>query len=168
MIIETERLYLREFKIEDAAFLIELLNSETWIQFIGDRNVKTVKNAQKYILEKICLSYKISGFGFYLVLLKEENTTIGMCGLVKRDFLDLPDIGFAFLPEFTGLGLAFEAANATLNFAKDKLALLEIAAITTQENSKSITLLKKLGLQFEKTISLKTGEEMMLFKISYT
>lgn len=160
-IFSTERLFFREFTLADSEFFIRLLNSEGWLKFIGDRNVHTIEDAEKYLEERIIHFYKILGFGFYLVSLKDE-TPIGMCGLIKRDSLDDIDIGFAFLPEYTGKGYGFEAANATMEFARKTLKLKRIVAITVKENISSIQLLKKIGLKEEGMI-MQGDEELMLF-----
>ena len=163
-ILDTERLRLREFTINDSKFIIELVNSPGWLEFIGDRNIKTEEQAKTYLENGPIKSYKENGFGLSMVETKSDKTPIGMCGIIKRGNLENPDIGFAFLPEFTGKGFAFEIANATMMFAKDFLKLPVILAITVPENIKSIKLLEKLGLKFSKTIKLQNGgEEVMLF-----
>lgn len=167
-IIETERLFLRKFTIEDAVFLVELLNTPKWIQFIGDRGITEISEAEEYINTKFVANYEKLGFGFYLVMLKNTNIPVGMCGLVKRNGLEDVDIGFAFLPNHEKKGYAFEAAFATLHYAKTVLKLQRIVAITTQENINSIQLLQKLGLQFEKIIDLAADDrDLMLFGISF-
>lgn len=100
IVLETERLILRYQKIEDAAFILELLNDPSWIQYIGDRGVRTIDDARDYILKGALDMYARLGFGFYLTELKEGGIPIGICGLVKRDFLEDVDIGFALLPRF--------------------------------------------------------------------
>ncbi len=167
-IIETERLFLRKFTVKDATFILELLNSPKWLQFIGDRGITEILEAQDYIKTKFVDNYEKFGFGFYLVALKATNIPIGMCGLVKRNGLENVDIGFAFLPNYEKKGYASEAAFATLNYAKTVLKLQRIVAITTQENTNSIQLLQKLGLQFEKIIDLAADDrDLMLFGINF-
>ena len=164
IVIETERLILRKFTIEDAPFMLELLNTPTWLRFIGDRNVHSVKEAEQYLINGNIKNYSTYGFGFYLVEVKETGEAIGMCGLVKRDSLDDIDIGFAFLPQFIGKGYGFEAASATLRYAQTVLQLNKIIAIVNPENADSIKLIKKIGLQFEKMVQLSfTDIELMLF-----
>jgi RimJ/RimL family protein N-acetyltransferase len=163
-IIETERLILREFAISDASFLLKLLNTPTWLEFIGNRGVTEIDEAEDYIQEKFINNYQKIGFGFYLVALKNGNIPIGMCGLVKRNGLEDVDIGFAFLPNYEKKGYGFEAASATLNYAKTTLKLQRVVAITTEHNINSIQLLKKIGLQFEKMIDLAADDRnLMLF-----
>ena len=154
---ETDHLILCHLTTEDAAFILELLNDPGWLRFIGDRGVRTLDDARRYILNGPVKSYQQSGFGLYLVKLKENETPIGMCGLIKREELDDVDIGFAFLPQFTGRGYAYEAAAATLHYGYTVLGLKHIVAITDPDNERSIRLLQKLGLRLEKTIRLSAG-----------
>ena len=166
IILETERLVLREFTIHDTQFIIELLNSPGWLKYIGNRNIETEEQAAIYLQNGPLKSYEVNGFGLSLVVMKNNNTPIGMCGILKRDNLDNPDIGFAFLPDFTGKGFAFEIANATMNFAKDTLLLPKILAITVPTNQPSINLLEKIGLKFISNFSFpNSAEQLMLFSI---
>lgn len=163
-ILETERLQLREFTLDDTDFIIELLNSPGWLQFIGDRNVKTKEQAVNYLQNGPLKSYTQNGFGLALVQTKDDKEPVGMCGIIRRDNLETPDIGFAFLPRFIGKGYGFEIASATLAYAKDKLNFPKIVAITLPANERSIRLLEKIGLQFTKTICLPGNkEELFLY-----
>ncbi len=158
-ILETERLTLRKFNVNDALFIVELLNTPGWLQFIGDRNVKSVNDAQQYLITGPMSSYKENGFGLSLVQRKENGIPIGMCGLLKRETLEYPDIGFAFLPQYQDKGYAYEIAAATLEYAADILQIGHICAITLPENQKSIKLLKKLQFVFARSFSsAKNGE----------
>jgi len=162
-ILETERLVLRQFELTDAKFIVELVNTPGWLEFIGDRNIRTEDAAISYLQNGPLKSYKESGFGLSMVELK-DGTPIGMCGILKRDTLENPDIGFSFLPAFMGMGYAFEIANATINYAKNKLNLKTILAITVPTNKRSRQLLEKIGLKFIKTIYTPVdNEELMLF-----
>ena len=166
--LETEQLRLREFVLDDAEFIIELLNQSSFIQFIGDKGVRSVDDAKKYIATGPIESYNRHGFGLYLVQLKESNKPIGMCGLLKRDTLDAVDLGFAFLPEFWGKGYACEAAAAVLDHARDVLKLTRILAITNPDNDASIKLLYKLGFQFERVMKLSCdSDEVKLFSLMF-
>jgi RimJ/RimL family protein N-acetyltransferase len=166
-ILETERLRLREFTLNDYDFIIELLNSPGWLQFIGDRNVRNREQAQHYLENGPFKSYEVNGYGLYMVEKKEEKpataTAVGMCGILNRDTLDCPDIGFALLPDFSGMGYALEIAKATLEYAKEKLGLTKIAAITLPGNVRSIHLLEKLGLTFRNTIRSANNEALLLY-----
>jgi RimJ/RimL family protein N-acetyltransferase len=163
-ILETKRLRLREFTLEDTAFILDLLNSPGWLRYIGDRGVKTEEQAKNYLLNGPIKSYTKNGYGLSMVERKDDNKPIGMCGIIKRDTLENPDIGFAFLPEFSGKGYAFEIAEATLKHAKENLNILKVSAITMVDNSRSIKLLKKLGLRYAGPfIFPDTGEELLLY-----
>ena len=164
-ILVTERLFLREFNLTDTEFILQLLNTPGWLEFIGDRNVKTTEAAKSYLENGPIKSYELNGFGLSLVGLKDNELPIGMCGLIKRETLENVDIGFAFLPEYSGEGYAVEIASATMKYAKEKLKLKEILAITLPSNVRSINLLNKIGLYFEKNIHLPGDEQkLMLFK----
>jgi len=160
----TERLRIQKMSMEDAAFVVDLLNSEGWIKYIGDRNVRSLEAGQKYLEERILKSYEDYGFGLYKLILKDTGKEVGVCGFVKRPELDDPDIGFAMLPGHEGQGYGFEAASALLEYAESVLKLNRILAITLPHNLKSVRLLEKLGLTTEKTIYLFDGkEELLLF-----
>jgi RimJ/RimL family protein N-acetyltransferase len=161
-ILETERLKVRWLTLDDTKFIIELLNSPGWKKFIGDRNVKTEDQSKKYLKNGPLKSYVDNGFGSCLVELKNEKIPIGMCGIIKRDHLESPDIGFAFLPEFIGKGFAFEVAKATMEYAKDILKLSEIFAITVPDNKLSIKLLEKIGMRFIRVFHLPNDNEKLL------
>nr|WP_299386235.1 GNAT family N-acetyltransferase [Allomuricauda sp.] len=167
-ILETERLIVRQVGTNDASFLLELLNTPTWLEFIGDRGVNCLSTASKYVEENIKSSYIQNGFGMYLVQLKDSFEPIGLCGFVKRDYLRHPDIGFALLPKFEGKGYAFEASKAVLNHGRTQLGMQEILAITTAMNLKSQKLLEKLGLQQKGTVRPDQKEDLLLFSISFT
>lgn len=147
-LFETDRLRLRRFVLDDAAFIYDLVNDPAWIANIGDRNVRDLDDARRY-LGKVMASYERHGFGMYVVELKATARPIGTCGLVKRDHLDHADIGFAFLPQFRNQGYAREAADAVMRHARD-LGFERILAIVTPNNKPSIKLLEKIGLRFER------------------
>lgn len=161
-ILETNRLLLRKFTIEDAPFMLRLVNEPSWIEYIGDRNVHTLEDAQKYLMEGSIRSYNDHGFGFYNVCLRDTQMPIGTVGFTKRPFLEHPDFGFAFLPEYTGQGFAIEMAVAAMAYAEEVLKLEKLVAITLPANRRSIQLLIKLGFRFEKTVMVE-GDELFLF-----
>lgn len=165
IIAETSRLLIAKITLDDAPFMIELLNTPNFIKYIGDRKVKTVEEAETYLKNGILKNYGEFGFGFYKLLLKEENNkAIGTSGLVKREQLDDVDYGFALLPEYEGKGFGYESSVAILELAKNKFKLDKILAITLESNVNSIKLLKKLGLTYEKTVKLFDDvEELQLF-----
>ncbi len=151
--IETERLILSEFSIDDAPFILEMLNDPAWLQFIGDRGVKTLDDARDYIVNKLQKGFKEQGFGMLIIKLKDNQIPIGTCGLLKREYLDDLDIGFAFLPAFRGKGYAFEAASTTVKWGKENLGIKRVLAFTDANNTASIALIKKLGMEFERLLT---------------
>jgi RimJ/RimL family protein N-acetyltransferase len=163
-ILETERLILREFTLDDTEFIIELLNSKGWIEYIGDLNIKTSQQAREYLENGPLNSYQKNGYGLALVELIKDKTPIGMCGIINREKLENPDIGFSLLENYTRKGYAFEIAKATLDYAKETLNLPVILAITLENNESSIKLLKKIGFQFCKLIYFpETDETLQLY-----
>ena len=161
-ILETERLRLREFTLNDTHFIIELLNSPGWIQYIGERNVKTEEQAIAYLQNGPLKSYAENGYGLSMVEIKEDATPVGMCGILNRDTLETPDIGFAFLPAYNGKGYGFEIASATLAHAQTAWGIPKISAITLPANRRSIQLLEKIGLQLVRRFSFPDKEEELL------
>ena len=158
-VLETERLTLRRFTTEDAAFVLELVNDPAWLEHIGDRNVRTLEDARSYLEKGTLAMYERMGFGMYVVTLKDSEKPIGTCGLVKRDGLDDVDIGFAFLPRFRGRGFALESAAAVLEHGKTALGLKRIVAIVSPANHRSIKVLESIGLQFDRTMKLPGDDE---------
>ena len=162
-ILETERLALRQFTAEDAPFILTLVNEPSFIRNIGDRGVRSLEDAQRYIETGPVSSYARNGFGLYLVQLKESGESIGMCGLIKRPALDDVDIGYAFLPAFWSKGYAVESALAVKEQARS-LNLQRLVAIVDPANNGSIRVLEKIGMQFEKMMQLSADDiELKLF-----
>jgi len=165
IVLETGRLRLRHLDPEtDAEFILELVNEPPFLQYIGDKGVRTFADARRYIADGPLKSYEANGYGLYKVELKSDATPIGMCGLVKRDTLPDADIGFAFLKRFWNEGYAFESAAAVMKYAREQLAIKRVLAITTPNNVASGKLLNKIGLRFDRVIKLTIDSpEVKLF-----
>ena len=167
-IFETERLIIRPTSLEDAPFIYELLNSPKWLEYIGDRNIKSVKEAEAYITTKMLPQLKKLGYSNNTIIRKSDRQKIGTCGLYNRDGIKGVDIGFAFLPEFEKQGYAFESTTKLLEFGKQELGLNKISAITIHENLASQKLLKKLGLKYSRLIKIPNDDtELLLYKIKF-
>jgi ribosomal-protein-alanine N-acetyltransferase len=148
-VIDTARLALRHLSLDDAPFILRLLNEPSFIRNIGDRGVRSVEDARGYITLGPIASYTRFGFGLYLVELKSPLAPIGICGILKRDELPEPDIGFAFLPAYWSQGYALEAATAVRDYARDALVLPRLLAIVSPANTSSIRLLERLDFHFQ-------------------
>ncbi|MCT6700297.1 GNAT family N-acetyltransferase [Rheinheimera sp. 4Y26] len=147
MLFSSPRLLFHLLTQADAALMLRLLNEPTFIANIADRGVRTLEQAEKYLNEGPLAMYRQHGFGMYRVTRKEDGLDIGLCGLVYRDYLGKPDIGYAFFPEFAGQGYASEAAAAVFSYGKNVLQLPEIVGIVAPHNIASQKVLQKLGLQ---------------------
>ncbi len=163
-VLASDRLVLREMKEVDASFIHRLMNDPAWLRYIGDKGIRSVEDARKYITTGAREMYASYGFGLWLVEFKATAVSIGICGLIKRDSLEDVDLGFAFLPDYRGQGYAFEAAAATIAHGREKFALRRLVAIMSPENYPSGRLLEKLGFQFERMIRLTAeSPEIKLF-----
>jgi ribosomal-protein-alanine N-acetyltransferase len=163
-ILSTPRLNLRHLSIQDAAFILELLNEKPYLENIGDRGVRNLADAETYLMSGPLASYQEFGFGLYAVERKESPEPIGICGLLKREYLDDVDLGFALLQRFWGQGYAQEAAETMMQHARVKLGLRRIVATTKPHNRDSEKLLKKIGFRFERMIQTpKSDTESKLF-----
>ena len=162
-VVETKRLALRRFEARDAPFVLRLVNEPSWLEHIGDKGVRTLDDAARYIAEGPVAMYERVGFGLYVVELKPDAEPIGMCGLIRRDGLADVDVGFAFLPAYWGRGFAFEAARAVVAFGRETLGLARIVAIVGETNARSAALLERLGFAYEGTTSVRPGETLRLY-----
>lgn len=155
--LATSKLVLNPLTVTDADFILQLLNTEGWKQFIGNRLVTTLEDAIAYIERIVGNANTI----YWVVKLKPNETPIGLVTLIKRDYLSHADIGFALLPEYTGKGHAYEATEAILKHTIE-MGETTLQAITLPENTTSVKLLKKLGFVFEKEIEEK-AEKLQVF-----
>jgi len=153
-ILQTARLSLRRVTEADDEFVLALMNEPAYLQHIGDRGIRTRQDAKSYILDKFATSYAKFGYGLYLAELTETRVAIGLCGFVKRDVLEVPDIGFAFLQEYRSRGFGFEAASAVLGYGFGTLGFRTVLGVTSPANTASIQLLEKLGLRYQKMMRI--------------
>ncbi len=156
-ILDTERLTLRRMSLDDAPFILALVSDADFIRFIGDKGVRSLEDARGYITHGALASYDTHGFGLFVVELRETTTPIGICGFVKRDTLPDCDIGYAFLPPYRGQGYVVESASAVLAYGSGVLNMTRVLAITDPENERSIRVLEKIGLRFDRLVQL-SGE----------
>jgi ribosomal-protein-alanine N-acetyltransferase len=166
IVVETERLILREVTDADAAFLLDLLNSPGFLENIGDRGVRDEAQARAYIAERVLGSYREHGFGMWLTERKSDRKPVGLAGLVRREGLDCPDVGYAFEPKAWGQGYAQEAAAAVMQHAREKLGLGKLAAITSPENYASMAVLRKIGFTFQGMVTLPGADRESTYFVS--
>ncbi len=157
-VLETDRLALRPFSLDDAAFILRLLNESSFFQYIGDKGVRTLEQAADYLREGPIRSYELHGHGLMRVELRETGQAIGMCGLLRRKPDQDPDLGYAFLPEAWGQGYALEAAKRALDAGASLLGFQRILALVKPGNARSIRLLEKIGFTWVGTTPLHPGE----------
>jgi [ribosomal protein S5]-alanine N-acetyltransferase len=165
VVLETNRLVLRQFSIDDAPFILELLNTPGWLRYIGNRGIKTLTDAQSYLVNGPLMAYAKQGYGLCMVETKEASKPIGMCGLLKRDYLEHPDVGYALLTDCESQGYAHEIVSAVVQYAFHKLHFKVVNAITLPDNYKSTRLLHKLGFQQQSNIILE-DKKLLLFALS--
>ncbi len=164
--LETERLVLRRVTLGDAGLMLAIWNDPAFVRHVGDRGIRTVADAQAALKDGAFKLYEDYGFGPYVISLKKNGSQVGICGLFRRENLEDPDIGFAVLPDFCGIGFASEAAEAVVAHARDDLGIKCLTAIVSPENSASIGLIKKIGLTFDRGITMPDDdEEISLYSI---
>jgi len=169
LICETERLRVRYLDpYLDAPFILKLLNEPSFLENIGDRGVRSLDDARRYMTEGPLASYARHGFGLFCVELKEAapeagGVPIGICGLLKRDWLGDVDIGFAFLPQFWSKGYAFESAQAVIDWGRRARGVTRVVGITAAHNHGSMRVLEKLGLKRAGVVRSPEGQESEIF-----
>jgi len=156
-VLTTERLEIDRFTSGDADFALELVNGPSFLRFIGDKGVRSLDDARAYLRDGPLASYERHGHGLWRVSLGDGGVPIGMCGLLRREAVEDPDIGFAFLPAYWGKGYALEAARAVIAYGRDVLELPRIVAFTAVANERSARLLEQLGLRAEELVHLADG-----------
>ena len=163
---ETERLLIEPLQVSDAAFVLELMNTPDWLRYIGDRNVRNLEEAVTYLKNGPLDVYREFNFGILRVSQKESNEPIGICGFLKRPFLDAPDLGFGFLPRYFGKGYGTEAAMCLMEKARIFGLSDKVYAFANKENHISEKLLLKLGFSYQKDINpYHPGEYLKLFEV---
>lgn len=159
LITETARLRIRELTVDDAEFILGLVNEPSFLEHIGDKGVRTVEEAKAFILGGPWANHRDRGFGQFMVELKDDGVPIGVCGVLYRDQLEVSDVGGAFLPEFQRRGFGHEAAQAVMQYGRSSLGLDRIVGLTSKKNVASIKLLAKLGMSFEKMVTMSDDDE---------
>jgi len=164
VVAETDRLRIRLLALDDAPFILELLNDPAWLRFIGDRGVRTLDDARDYLRTGPIAMVRELGFGLYLVERRADGAALGICGLLRREWLDAPDLGFAFLPRYRVQGYAFEASRAVLRHGRQTQGLARVLAVTAPDNERAARLLGRLGFRHEAMVEAPgEGSPLRLF-----
>jgi RimJ/RimL family protein N-acetyltransferase len=150
LILETERLSLHHFEKGDAAFLLQIMNHPDYHRYIGDRELRSVADAERFVAEAMIPPYERQGFGFWQMRLRETGERAGFAGIIKREVFDVADVGYAVDEKFYGKGFAQEATRGVLGFARETLGFSRVGAMTDPKNSASINVLIKCGFSFER------------------
>ena len=162
LVCETPRLLIRRLDATDTPFILRLLNEPSFLENIGDRGVRALDDARAYLAKGPLASYEQHGFGLFHVSLKAGGAPIGMCGLLKRDWLDAPDVGFAFLPEFWSKGYGYESSAGVIEWGRT-LGITRVVGIVKPGNTGSIRVLEKLGMTFDRTVTSPEGQVSSLY-----
>ncbi|WP_159472554.1 GNAT family N-acetyltransferase [Chryseobacterium sp. 18068] len=160
---ETERLLIRPVDVDDADIIFQLYNMPNFIKFIGNKNINSLSDAENYIRSKFLPQIEKLGFGNYMIVLKEGNQKIGSVGIFEREGLDVVDIGFSVLKKFEGKGLMFEAAQKVKSIGMEEFGLNKISAITSKDNFSSQKLIERIGLKFQKYVTLPNDDEELMY-----
>lgn len=151
----------------DAALILAVLTDADFVRFVGDRGVHSIIEAEAYLRDGPITSYATLGYGLYLVSRRDDASPIGVCGLLKRDYLDDVDIGYAFLPSARGQGFALEAIAATLAHARDDAKLIKVIAIISPDNAASRAVAERAGMRENGTVTDPGGHELLLYQITF-
>ena len=167
-LLNTERLELRWLTPDDAEMMLAIWNDPAFLRYVGDRGVRTVEQARSAIEAGPLQIYADYGYGPFRLTRRDDGSDVGICGLFRREGLDEPDIGFAILPEYRGQGIGFESSVAVLDHARDVLNLSGVTAIVSPQNERSIGLLEKLNMYYERTIRLPgDDDDLSLYRIDF-
>lgn len=153
-VLATPRLRLRWLTPADAPFIFELTTQPTWLRNIGDRGVRDLATAEGYIRNGPLASYAAKGYGLWCVVREGDGERVGICGIIKRDTMEDPELAYAFLERFHGKGYGGEAALATAAYARSALGMSRLAAIVNPENVASIRILEKAGMTYRGPIQM--------------
>jgi len=165
-VLETERLLLARLTYDHCPFIFDLVNEPSFKRYIGDKNVNSLEDARKYLHDGPIGSYQRLGYGLFLVSPKDTDMPAGICGLVKRPEFADPDLGFAFLERHRNNGYALESAQAVLEYGFAGLKLKRIIAMADPDNERSLRLLERLGLAFERKVRMPEDDyDINLFAI---
>lgn len=164
IVAETDRLILRHFESGDAPFVLELLTDPDFRANIGDRGVHDLATAREWVEVRAPAVHAEHGYGMFAVVARDSGRAVGMAGLVRRDGLDHPDIGYAFLPAGRGRGYALEAVRTVLDWATGR-GIETVVAIVSPGNMRSIAILERVGMMPARTTRMPGADHDVILYV---
>ena len=164
-ILETARLYLREFIPEDAIHFFEMNNDPEVIRYTGDLPFLSIQAASQFIINYN--AYAETGMGRYAVLRKNDHAFLGWCGLKYHPKSHWADIGFRFYKKYWKQGYAIESAKVVIHYAFTTLKLPSLIAHAHIDNKASHRVIKKCGMQFVKQL-IYDEQPAILYRLDNT
>lgn len=155
-LIETERLLLRKITLDDKEEMFQLYSNPDVQKYTGEPLVESIEEMEQAIQTRID-DYEKYGFGRWATFLKDGMQFVGWAGLAYLPEFDEIDLGYRFLPEYWGLGIATEVSHAILTYGFDSLKIKKIIAIAMKENKASIRVMEKVGMEFDKFAPYEPG-----------
>lgn len=167
MTLESDRLIIKDVRVEDAPFYFELFNDSDWLKYINDKGLRTIEATKVYLEETLEKNAALNGLGFFTIFSKEMNEPVGMSSALQREKLDFIDVGYALLPKGRGKGYASEATLLMMDYIKEKFQQEKVYAFTLPENEKSKKLLENLGFEYIGLKSVFEGEEDCVYEFKF-
>ena len=165
VILETDRLLLREYVEEDAEAFFNLNSDPEVLRFVPDKQLLNVEQARQILIEHPIADYRKHGFGRGACILKSTGEQIGFAGLKYLEELDEVDVAYRLMPTHWGQGLATEAALASVRYGFADLGLKQIIGLVMPENIASVRVLEKAGLRYAETVTF-WGHQFSKYTIS--
>lgn len=167
MLLESERLLIRDASVADAPFYFEMFNDPDWIKYINDKGLKTVAETRAYLEDILEKNKKLNGLGFFTIVLKETQESIGIASALQRDSMKYVDVGYGLLPKGRGKGYAKEATELMMEYIHKKFQQEKVCAFTLPENQKSRKLLERLGFEYVGLKEVFEGEEDCVYEYTF-
>ncbi|MEO7454765.1 MAG: GNAT family N-acetyltransferase [Gemmatimonadaceae bacterium] len=164
IVAETDRLTLRRMTEADAVHMLAILTDTDFVRFVGDRGVRTLEAAESYLRAGPMASYEQHGFGLYLVIRRDDESAVGVCGLLKRDYLEDVDVGYALLPHARGHGFALESVRAVSEHAARDVGVTRLLAIISPENAASRVVAERAGMREHRALTDTNGHEVIVYE----
>lgn len=159
-VIETDRLILRAFVDNDVKDVLKFNSDPKVMRYTGCKVINSLEEAQDIISNTWHQDYTTYGYGRFAVIYKPHNKVIGFSGLKWETDLKETDIGYRFLSEYWGMGIATESCIPVMKYGFNELGLKRIVGLALLENIASCKVLEKIGMEHYKTENFP-GENLM-------